>query len=120
MQRARATAANADLMLWVLDGSTAPAWPDAGMKNVRLIVNKVDLAPAWDINEVVDALRVSAQTGEGIAELCEALGRWLVPEALPAGAAVPFREALAVGVEEALRRALAGQIEEARRTLAAL
>jgi tRNA modification GTPase len=117
MRRARETAASADLTLWVMDSSTAPAWPAAEVQNVRLVVNKIDLAAAWDINQVSEAARVSAQTGEGIAELCARLGSWLVPEAPPAGAAVPFNEALAAKVGEALRQALSGEAEGARRTL---
>src|SRR5262249_25850163 len=60
--RARATAGAADLCLWVLDSSAAPVWPDPEIGPVRLVVNKIDLAPAWDLNAAGGALRVSART----------------------------------------------------------
>ena len=56
---------------------------------MRLVINKIDLPSAWDATKV-DALRVSAATGEGIAELLAALGGWLVPEVPPPGAGVPL------------------------------
>jgi tRNA modification GTPase len=113
IRRARAAAAAADLVLWLLDASAAPVWPDEGLKNVRLVVNKVDLAPAWALEQAGDAVRVSARTGEGVAGLSEALGRWLVPEAPPPGSAVPFTPALANGAVEALQHARAGRPDEA-------
>ncbi len=117
IRRARATAAAADLCLWVLDASAEPAWPGPEVGAVRLVVNKVDLPSAWDLAQAAGAVRVSAATGEGLADLCEALGRWLVPEAPPAGAPVPFTEALGAAVEEALRLVAAGMPVEARQTL---
>jgi tRNA modification GTPase len=120
IRQARASAAQADLCLWVVDSSTAPVWPDEQMNNTRLVVNKVDLPPAWELGAAGAALRVSAQTGEGLAALCAAVSAWLVPEAPPAGAAVPFSASLAAGVEEALRQMKAGRPEDARATLAGL
>jgi tRNA modification GTPase len=114
---ARSAAAAADLCLWVLDASAEPAWPGGQEGAVRLVVNKVDLAPAWDLVRAEGAVRVSARTGQGVAELCVALGRWLVHDPPPAGAAVPFTGPLAAGVEEALRHLEGGRAEEARRTL---
>jgi tRNA modification GTPase len=87
---ARDAARAADLCLWVLDASAAPVWPEAGADNVRLVINKMDLPPAWDLEQAKDAVRVSAQTLAGLEELCSAMARWLVPEVPPAGAAVPF------------------------------
>ncbi len=101
---ARATAAAADLCLWVLDAAAGPAWPGPETGPVRLVVNKVDLPPAWDLAQAAGAIRLSAATGEGLADLCEALGNWLVPEAPPPGAAVPFTETLAGRVEEAAEK----------------
>jgi tRNA modification GTPase len=94
IQRARESAAEADLCLWVLDASAEPEWPDAGAGAVRLVVNKVDLPPAWDLDRAAGAVRVSAQTGEGLPELCAALSRWLVPDVPPEGVAVPFFDLL--------------------------
>ena len=51
---------------------------------------------------------------QGLAELCAALGHWLVPDPPPAGAAVPFTGHHAAGVEEALGHLEAGRAEEAR------
>jgi tRNA modification GTPase len=91
---AREQLAAADLVLWVLDASTPPVWPEREAGKVRLVVNKIDLAAAWDLAMAAGAWRVSSRTGEGIAALGEAVGRWLVPEAPPAGAAVPFTDGL--------------------------
>jgi tRNA modification GTPase len=118
--RARATAAAADLCLWVLDASTAPVWPDVEARTVRLVVNKTDLPPAWDLATADPAPCVSAQTGAGLAELCGALGSWLVPDPPAAGAAVPFTERLCAGVGEAHHHLTGGRTAPARQALAAL
>jgi tRNA modification GTPase len=97
---AREAAAKADLCLWVLDASTEPVWPEAGAGALRLVVNKADLPAAWDMDRAEGAVRVSAQTGEGLLELCAAIGRWLVPEVPSPGAAVPFTGQLCDGVED--------------------
>jgi tRNA modification GTPase len=112
--RAREVAAGADLCLWVLDASAEPVLPDPAAGQVRLVINKVDLPPAWDLDQPRGAIRVSAQTGEGLPELCAALGRWLVPDAPPGGAAVPFTEELCDGIEEAQRLLTAGQTKQTR------
>jgi tRNA modification GTPase len=116
VQRAREAAAAADLCLWVLDGAAEPVWPADGAfaGNVRLVINKIDLPAAWDWNQAPEALRVSARTGAGLAELCQALARWLVPDPPPPGAAVPFTQRLCEQVEEARRRLAAGEGAEAR------
>jgi tRNA modification GTPase len=117
IRRAEEALASADLRLWVLDASAAPVWPPPGLTNLRLVVNKIDLPPAWDLAAAGDAVRVSARTGTGLGELCAALGRWLVPEPPPPGAAVPFTADLAARVEEAGRHLAAGRTEEARTVL---
>jgi tRNA modification GTPase len=91
---ARDAARTADLCLWVLDASDAPVWPEGAGENVRLVINKCDLPPAWDPHLAVAAIRISALTGAGLDDLCSAMARWLVPEVPPAGAAVPFTPAL--------------------------
>jgi tRNA modification GTPase len=105
MERARQAMDGADLVLWVLDGSTLPVWPeDRETVRHRIIVNKIDLPRAWDTNERgVDAL-VSSQTGAGLAEFCTNLARWLVPEVPPPGAPIPFTSELVEEVELSLRR----------------
>jgi tRNA modification GTPase len=86
--RARAAAAEADLCLWLVDGSAEPVLPDR--EGCRLAINKCDLPPAWDWSRFPEALRVSAKTGTGIGDLCDAISRWLVPEPPAPGEAVPF------------------------------
>jgi tRNA modification GTPase len=120
MQRAREAATAADLCLWVLDASTEPGWPEASHGAVKLVVNKVDLQPAWDLSRAEGAVRVSAQTGEGLSELCAALSRWLVPDVPPAGAAVPFTDHLCDAIEEARQNLTNGHADTVRGRLQAL
>ncbi len=101
--RARQATAAADLCLWVLDASDEPVFRHTVAGTVRLVINKVDLPPAWDLDNLPDAVRVSAQTGEGLPELCAALSRWLVPEVPEARAAVPFTAGLCDQLEDARR-----------------
>jgi len=118
--QARAAARAADLCLWVLDASAEPVWPGADAGPVRLVVNKVDLPPAWELARAEGALRVSARTGEGIAELCAAIATWLVPEPPPPGAAVPFTPEQVEAIASARRHLRAGDLAQARRALAQL
>jgi tRNA modification GTPase len=118
--KAHATAAGADLCLWVLDGSAPPVWPTFSADSVRLVINKVDLPPAWDWARAAAAPRVSAQTGAGIPELCAAVSRWLVPEAPPLGAAVPFTDSLATMIETARQLVQEGRLAEARQALSGI
>lgn len=110
---ARKAAAGADLCLWVLDASAAPVWPEATLPNVHLVINKIDLPPAWDLSRAGDAVRVSAQDGSGLGELCQRLGEWLVPATPPPGAAVPFTADLAELVKTAADLAAQGRSAEA-------
>jgi tRNA modification GTPase len=109
---ARDTAAAADLCLWVLDASVPPVWPEPPLDSVELVVNKIDLPPAWDFAEAKDAIRGSALTGAGIAELCQAIAEWLVPEPPPAGCAVPFTHELCDCVEQTIDLFRAGRFAE--------
>jgi tRNA modification GTPase len=120
IRQAQAAAAAADLCLWVLDASCEPDWPDAEVGAVRLVVNKVDLTPAWDLSRAGGAVRVSCRTGEGLGGLCDALSRWLVPEPPPAGAAVPFTPQLCDGSTAALEHLRGGRVAEARAGLLSL
>jgi tRNA modification GTPase len=100
--------AAADLCLWVLDGAatvpTVVPLPDlsfrAGTKTLVLL-NKIDQPAGWVRECEPTALRVSAQSGAGLGELCEAIARRLVPEPPPVGAAVPFTPALCDGITAA-------------------
>lgn len=120
-QQAAATAtAQADLCLWLLDGSAAPQWPVEALPGVRYAITKVDLPAAWDQATMPEAARVSALTGEGIRELCTALADWLVPEPPPAGAAVPFTAELADKLEELRKMCAQGEGEAAHRLVGLL
>jgi tRNA modification GTPase len=120
IELARTAARDADLCLWLLDASGAPVGPPPDLASVRVVVNKVDLPPAWDLAGAGDALHVSARTGAGLEQLCQALSRWLVPDPPGPGAAVPFGESLCRHIERAWHAHAAGHIEEARSALAAV
>jgi tRNA modification GTPase len=119
MHRAREATRAADLCLWLLDAAAMPVRAEPGI-DAKLVVNKVDLPPAWDLDEAPAAIRVSALTGAGLPDLCAALSRWLVPEPPPAGAPVPFTAPLAYGVLAAWRCIHSGQIDESRRIVQSL
>lgn len=99
IEQARAAVERADLCVWLVDASTVPEWPAMSSDRVRIVVNKTDLAPAWDLDGIPEAPRVSATMGAGVAELGAAIARWLVPQAPPPGAAVPFTEAQRATIE---------------------
>jgi tRNA modification GTPase len=121
---ARATLANADLCLYLLDASAEPIWPDACAPQLHLVVNKVDLAPRWDLAQAGNAVPVSARTRAGLADLCTALSRWLVPnppgQEQGRGVAIPFTEPLCRGVEEAVGEMEAGRVKEAKERIVQL
>ena len=85
IKRARAVLRDADLRLWLVDGSTAPIWPD-DTGNWCIVINKTDLPAAWDPDE---GLLISARTQAGLPELCELISRRLVPQPPTPGEAVP-------------------------------
>jgi tRNA modification GTPase len=118
--RARDAAARADLCLWVLDAGAEPVWPDVPAERVLLVVNKVDLPPAWDGHQAAAAVCASARTGTGIPELCDAIARRLVPQAPSPGEAVPFTPELCDGIGEASAHLSVGRTAEARRALAGI
>jgi tRNA modification GTPase len=116
---ALAAAGRADLCVWVLDAGAEPVWPtfSLGTLPLRYAVNKIDLPPAWDLNQAQDAVRVSALTGEGLDDFCRRIVRELVPEAPSPGQAVPFTAELCDRVAEAWVDCSAGDIAGARRRL---
>jgi hypothetical protein len=59
-------------------------------------------------------VQVSAHTGAGLPELCQAIGRWLVPESPPPGAPVPFTTQLCDRMEQAQQFVMAGNMGHAR------
>ncbi len=120
IRRARATAAEADLCLWILDGSAPPVWPSDPLAAVLYVINKSDLPSAWDRRTAPDAVRVSALTGAGLAELCAALIARVIPDPLPAGAAVPFTPRISEGIAEAQHLLAAGDAVKTQRIVASL
>lgn len=120
IRRARAMAADADLCLWLLDGSAPPVWPGESLTVVQYVINKCDLPPAWDHAAAPGAVRVSARTGEGLGELCSIVVARLVPDPPPSGAAVPFTPRLCARIVEAQRALGGGDTAEAGRIVAEL
>lgn len=94
--RAKRVLATADLVVWLRDASeptTEYPWETA----TGLVVwNKIDR-----VASPPPGLGVSAQTGQGIAELVAALVARLVPDPPPPGAAVPYTPELADRIEAA-------------------
>src|SRR5205807_628424 len=62
LARAQAAAASADLCLWVLEAAAPPLWPGRPLPSLRLVVNKTDLRPAWDLTQAAGAVHISAHT----------------------------------------------------------
>jgi tRNA modification GTPase len=116
---AQAAAAQADLCVWVLDAAAEPVWPAPAPSTPPPLyaVNKIDLPPVWDLDQAKDAVRVSARTGEGLDTFCQAIVRALVPEAPPAGQAVPFTTELCDRLSEVRELCHAGDAEPARASL---
>jgi tRNA modification GTPase len=110
--RAGQAMASADLCLWLVDASAPPIWPEANLGGVRVVINKIDLPPVWTLDGV-DAVGVSAQTGAGLLDLCQAIATWLVPAIPPPGAAVPFTPALSTAVAVIRAMTQAGRVPEA-------
>lgn len=98
--RARAAVDAADLCLWVLDGSVADA---ASVGTGLVVINKTDLPPAWDWSRHPEAICVSAKTGSGLGELCEAISQRLVPTPPAPAEAVPYCPEMCEWVARATR-----------------
>jgi tRNA modification GTPase len=114
--RAVAARAEADSVVWVLDGNQLLVRPP---ESDCVIINKTDLPPAWDWALVPTAVRVSAATGEGIPNLLTRIAARLVPDPPPAGAAVPYTPAFADRIVAARSAFLSGNFAEIRRLLSA-
>jgi tRNA modification GTPase len=90
---------NADLLLAVLDRSEALQPTDlelvASAGRAIVVANKSDLPAAWETAVVhvrsKPVRTISAERGDGIAELCAEIVRSLVPDAPKPGDGVPFR-----------------------------
>lgn len=117
IERTRIAASQADLRIWLLDASCTCVWPDPSLGPVRLVVNKSDLAPAWDRRSASEAMWISAHSGSGIDDLCTWISRCLVPSPPLPGAAVPFTSIARHRVEAALHSCETLDQESARRLL---
>ncbi len=118
VRRARARAAEADIVLAMHDASQpeavldAAAMPRAG--EVIVVANKLDLASGRDIG---DAIGVSALTGQGLERLSDALiaaGRRLTARTGPPPLTRPRHRAALEAALAALTRAMAEPSEELR------
>lgn len=104
IERAKRSLAEADLVVWVYDGSAkqcdGPEQPES-RADLR-VINKTDCPSGWDWTTVPEAIRVSATTGVGIAELIAAIVAKLVPVVPEPGEGVPYTDELADHVCHAL------------------
>ena len=82
------------ILVWVARWRRGTALPEESVPAPLLVINKVDLPPAWDFDRVPGAVRVSARTGAGIDELCRHIVDRLVPQSPAARAASPSRRLL--------------------------
>jgi tRNA modification GTPase len=98
--RAQAALAQADLVVWLLDGSAAPVYPEVEFPKVVFVISKTDLPPAWNWQSLIDARRVSAKTGDGVTDLCQHLADLLVPDPPAAKEPVPFTARMSGLIEE--------------------
>ncbi len=110
IERARNSAAAADVVLAVVDQSQPyQEPPELGHAEQRtlLVINKIDLPSRWDDVQSADAIRVSARTGQGIEDLERAIlgiteEQW--SDALPPLTNTRQRDAIAK-VAESVRQA---------------
>lgn len=109
--RAATARTTADLVVWVLDGSTPITRPP---ESDFVVINKTDLPPGWDWQTFPSAHHGSAATGAGLPEILAAVSARLVPDPPPPGAAVPFSHALADTVMAARAAYSAGNLDTVR------
>jgi tRNA modification GTPase len=91
VDRARQEQTRADLVIVVLDRSEPLTDTDQRIRvaypESLVVANKVDLPGAWD---EADAIGVSAERGDGVARLVDAIADRIVPAPPPPGAGVPL------------------------------
>ena len=117
---ARSALTEADLILWVLDSTADPVWPDAETAATRdplFVVNKTDQTAAWDASSLTGAVFVSAQSGAGIPGLCAAISNRLVPNPPSPGEAVPFPSSVHDCLKAVRRAILSNHRDEALQLL---
>jgi tRNA modification GTPase len=99
IERARREQREADLIVLVLDRSTAFQPTDSELiatnRAAILVGNKSDLPPAWHHGDPAlhgrEIVMLSAEKGEGLEVLIDTIVRRLLPDPPPQGEAVPFR-----------------------------
>ncbi len=99
MRRALARAADADLVIWLVDTTapvnTPPAGLETGAGRMIVVRNKVDLVSPPDATATdASALAISALTGEGVPELIERLRGEVeqhLATSIPGDQAIPTR-----------------------------
>lgn len=119
VERARQALTEADLVLWVIDGSVAslldPRASDTAIApGSLLVINKCDLPAAIESDK---GIRISATAGTGMAGLIAAMVARLVPVPPVPGAAVPYSPVLADLVTAAHTALTAGRNDDAARLL---
>ncbi len=129
IERTRDEQRQADLVLLVLDRSE-PLQPIdreliATTGRALLAVNKSDLPPAWTtgppgLPDRQPIVTISAEHGDGIPDLIEAIVHRLVPDPPPPGSAVPFRSEQVDALRQATACLLAGDRGAAARRLRAM
>lgn len=132
--RARQQLAQADLTLWLLDGSQLVGDPletmsrqwreamdqPAASSLVLTVVNKADLLPAQSAGTNAEGGQfVSALTSTGLAELIAAIGRALVP-VTPQDEAIPFTQRQIHLLSGAHANVTAGRLNRAAKALSSL
>ncbi|VTT97336.1 trna modification gtpase : Small GTP-binding protein domain protein OS=Singulisphaera acidiphila (strain ATCC BAA-1392 / DSM 18658 / VKM B-2454 / MOB10) GN=Sinac_6522 PE=4 SV=1: TrmE_N: MMR_HSR1 [Gemmataceae bacterium] len=109
IERGRRVLSEADVVVWVMDGTSEKMiWPgdDIPVAKLVAIVNKSDAIQGWgpDANagDARELMLVSAKTGHGVPKLVAEIVRCLIPDPPPPGAAVPYSPELADRVEAAV------------------
>ncbi|MBA4190453.1 MAG: hypothetical protein C0467_20900 [Planctomycetaceae bacterium] len=95
---ARREVAEADLVLWVMDGNASRmVWPSADIPIEKLatLINKADAMVGSRPDLQAGCLLVSATTGQGLPQLVKWITTQFVPEPPPPGVAVPYTPELA-------------------------
>ncbi len=120
--RSRREQAEADLILAVLDRSE-PLQPIdlelvASIGHAIVVANKSDLPAAWETADLraepKPVVTISAERGDGIAELCSEIVCSLVPNAPMPGDAIPFRPRHLEALQRARQCLIAGERSTAK------
>jgi tRNA modification GTPase len=117
---ARTHQKEADLVLVVLDRSEPLTDTDRAILATHrlglVVANKADLPAAWEAGDS-GFLSISAERGDGIEGLVEAMARRLVPDPPPPGSGVPFRPSHGRRLEEIHQVLIARDVPSAQQLL---